>query len=243
MRHIKLFENFSTGPGTIHELLYPAPEYRHTKSKGPAALSTIKAELDYYAYPEKSDDEKARIQAKAEKIYGKIKYVPNLLMDTYNNDGSPELLFHTSGEKFTKFKTPAFFASRSGAYSGEYDYMCVASVKNMLDLRRTQYKDKSDWLELVRSIFADSDLADQLDGIIEFADKYEDSYGFFKLVDQGMFKPYRWDVVFEYMKKNKYDGAVLRESDQAISSYFDGYIIMESKQIQILSVRHNEDEM
>lgn len=220
MNHIKLFEDFN---------------------KEPASLSEIKAFLDYYAYPDKSDAEKARIQARAEKIHGKIKNVPHLVKNEYKNDGSPQIVYHSSGTKFTRFKTPAFFGTAAGAYDGDYDYVCVISIKNMLDLRSNSYKDDDEWLDLIRDIFKDSDLTDEkIEGIIDFAKRYRDAYGFFKLVSSSMFEPYRWDIVFDYMKKNGYDGAVLRESDQSINYYFDGYIVMEPNQIQVLAVKEND---
>lgn len=219
MNHIKLFEEFN---------------------KEPAAVIKLKEFFDYYAYPEKTPQEKSKIQAHAEKLYAKIKHDAHLVVDEFNNDGSPMIVYHTTASKFTRFKTPAFFASRDGAYSGDYDYACVISVKNMLDLRAMSYKKRDEWFELIRSIFAGSDL--DTDEVMAFAEKYEDSYGFFKLVDGGFMKPYRWDIVFDYMKKNNYDGAILRESDQSITSYFDGYIIMEPTQIQILAIQKNEED-
>lgn len=100
MDRIKLFEDFN---------------------KEPAALSKIKAFLNYYMYPEKSEREKAKIQARAEKIVSGIKDGPYLVTDEYNDDGSAQIVYHSSGSKFTKFNTPAFFATNQGAYNITYD--------------------------------------------------------------------------------------------------------------------------
>lgn len=226
MRHIKLFEKFINRGEEI-------------------LISSILSLMGYYDYnswwsdEKKNEQEHKKVMMKkaVQDAVSKMKPIPHTKA-VY--EGAPEVVYHASNTNIDKFKAPAFFSTTAGSYDGDFTYACVLDIRNPLDLRSASYNDAAEWLKLVRDIFKD---ADNLESIMEFAEKYSDRYGFFKLVaGKNFFDPYRWDIVFDYLKANKYDGAIYRESDESISNFFDGYIVMTSEQIQILYVKEKEKE-
>ena len=184
-------------------------------------------------------EEKAQI--KAQKIYDRFdtenfkKWFDGskiISQNYYNPDNSPALVYHSSGDNFSKFNTPTFFGNGGpNAYNGEYFYYCVLQMKNPLEMRR-RILGKEQWMKKVGEILKD---ASRFESRMDFADTYEDGYGFFKLLEgDKMFDPYRWDLVYKYINENGYDGMIYRESDQSIRWYFDGFLVMKPEQIKIV---------
>jgi hypothetical protein len=193
--------------------------------------SDILAVLGYYS----TNDESLR--KIADGIYNKYdgsftNTIVNHSMDSYLPDDSPRLVYHASNEDFNKFNTPSFFGDADGAYNADILYCCVINLQNPLDLRSTG-NDNKKWIELLKDIFKDDE---NIDDRIEMAEKYADAYGFFKLLfnAKDVWGGYRWDLITNYITKHGYDGAIFRESDQSISYYFNGYLVMKPEQIQIL---------
>lgn len=157
-----------------------------------------------------------------------------------NEDGSPEVVHHSSQDEFTQFRTPAFFGSNgtSNAYWGEYYYYCVLQLKNPLEMRK--YKlGHDEWMKRVREMLEGSS---NFESRMDFAEKYEDGYGFFKLLEGDRFgDPYLWPMVYDYIRKKGHDGMIYRESDQSIQWFFEGYIVMKPEQIKIIHVQKHED--
>lgn len=146
-------------------------------------------------------------------------------------DNSPKLVFHSSGENFDKFKTPAFFGDGGpNAYDGDFYYYCVLQMKNPLEMRRSVLGEEK-WMKLVSEMLKD---ISNFDNVMDFAKRYGDGYGFFKLLESQFGDPYRWDLVYKYINDNNYDGMIYRESDQSIQWYFNGYLIMKSEQVKII---------
>lgn len=151
------------------------------------------------------------------------------------NDNSKSLVFHQSDKKFSKFKTPAFFGTSDLAYSGEYTYSCILNIENPLDLRMARIGEEK-FLEILAEIFKDDEYYEKR---MKFAKQYGDAYGFFKIIANinDNFGEYRWDLITDYLNKNKYDGLIYKESDQSISYYFDGYLVLKPDQIKILAIK------
>jgi len=188
---------------------------------------------------ENMSKEKATIKAK--KIYDRFNTLSfkkwfdgsKVVTDEkFGGDGTPLMVYHSSYSNFSTFNTPAFFGgSNPNSYGGEHYYYCVLQLKNPLEMRQSELgHDK--WMKLVSDILKDSP---RFDYRIEFAEKYADAYGFFKLLSGEKFgDPYRWDLVYKYINEHGYDGAIYRESDQTINYYFDGYLVMKPEQIKIV---------
>jgi hypothetical protein len=71
---------------------------------------------------------------------------------------------------------------------------------------------------------------------MNFAEKYEDGYGLFKLFEKSYWKGeygYNWEWVFDYCKKNGYDGFVMRDSDQSMQYYITTWVVLEPEQIKL----------
>jgi len=201
----------------------------HSQIKHKKLYSDILAILGYYS----TNDESLR--KIADEIYDKYNNdfdntVVNHSKDYYLPDDSPRLVYHASNDNFDKFNTPSFFGDADSAYSADILYYCVINLQNPLELRSTENKN---WIGLLKDIFKDDE---NIDERIEMAEKYADGYGFFKLLfnENNMYGGYRWDLIIDYINKHGYDGAIYRESDQSISYYFNGYLVMKPEQIQIL---------
>jgi len=149
--------------------------------------------------------------------------------------GSNELVYHLTNTKFDKFNTPAFFGSADAAYDGNYKYSCILNIENPLELRHSKLGDKK-FIDLISDIFKNDD---KLEERIKFAKEYGDAYGFFKLLYSENFGNYRWDLIIDYLNENGYDGAIYKESDQTISYYFDGYLVLKPEQIKILALTYD----
>jgi hypothetical protein len=203
----------------------------------------------YYSVLEKPNGNqnmsKEKAEIKSKKLYNKYN-TPNFKKwfngsvvrnehsynELHKGDKSPMMVYHSSYSDFSEFKTPAFFGgSHPNAYHGEYYYYCVLQLKNPLEMRHFDLgHDK--WMKLVADILKD---VPRFESRMEFAQKYADGYGFFKLLEgDGFGDSYRWDLVYDYINKHGYDGAIYRESDQSISWYFDGYLVMKPQQIKII---------
>jgi hypothetical protein len=197
----------------------------------PKLYTQILADLGYYS----NDDESLLLVA--DKLYNKCKGVfPNSKVNNMdyikNADTSCKLVYHSSYENFNVFKTPAFFGSAPGYSSDEtITYKCILNLTNPIDLRKTK-TNKEEWFKLLEDIFKDDkDCEHRLD----LAKRIEDGYGFFKLLFNGdIWGGYRWDLIYDYINKNGYDGAIYRESDSSIQYYFDGFLVMKPSQIKII---------
>jgi len=208
---------------------------------------SIKSAVQYQSGKEKMSDIKAEI--KAQKIFDRFdtenfkKWFNGSKITSQNfmkPDDSPGLVYHSSDDNFSKFNTPAFFGDGgTNSYSGDYFYYCVLQMKNPLEMRRSVLG-KEQWMKKVGEILKD---ASRFESRMDFADKYEDGYGFFKLLEgDKMFDPYRWDLVYKYINENGYDGMIYRESDQIISWYFDGFLVMKPEQIKIVFKQSKSDD-
>ena len=74
---------------------------------------------------------------------------------------------------------------------------------------------------------------------VTIIDEYLDNYGFFKILQNNSFD-YDWNRVFKYIEHRGYDGAIYKESDQAIQNFFKGYIVMDPSDIKILDKADND---
>lgn len=177
----------------------------------------------------------------AENIYNKCKDIfPNSKIDNSNyshdtkyNDNSNQLVYHSTYSDFDTFKTPAFFGAADGYTTDEtITYACILNMTKPLELRRTILGEEK-WIALLKDIFKDDK---DIDNRIDFAEKYSDAYGFFKLLynTDDQYGVYRWDFIYDYINANGYDGAIYRESDSSIQYYFDGFLVMKPEQIKIL---------
>ena len=197
---------------------------------GKEKMSDIKAEIKAQKIFDRFDTENFKKWFNGSKITSQNFMKP---------DDSPGLVYHSSGDNFSKFNTPAFFGTGGpNAYSGDYFYYCVLQMKNPLEMRRSVLgKDK--WMEMVADVLKDKP---NFDMMMDNAYKYEDGYGFFTLL-QGpdMFDPYRWDLVYKYINEHGYDGMIYRESDESISYYFNGFLIMKPEQIKIVFKQSKDD--
>lgn len=169
----------------------------------------------------------------AKDIYNKNKNIFSNTIVRNEFDNSLELVYHSTFDNFNIFKTPSFFGGSSG-YAGDetITYNCILDIKNPIELRSTEYSNKKDWYNLLEDIFKNEK---DKDNILDFAHTYSDGYGFFKLLqDPDWTKPYKWDIIYKYIADHGYDGAVYKESDRSISSFFTGYLVMKPEQIKIL---------
>lgn len=157
-----------------------------------------------------------------------------------NNDGSPELVHHSSFDEFTKFNTPAFFGSNgtSNSYDGEYYYYCVLQMKNPLEMRHFELG-HDEWMKRVGEMMKDTSRYTER---MKFAEKYSDGYGFFKILQNWIGESYEWPAVYKYIKETGHDGMVYRESNQGINWYFDGYLVMKPEQIKIVYLQIDKQE-
>ena len=198
----------------------------------PRLYKQILGELGYYS----TDDE--NLLPIADKLYHKnCKGV--FLNSKVNNmdylkdpDTSCKLVYHSSNENFDVFKTPAFFGSGDGYRNDGITYNCILNMTKPLDLR---YKkaNREEWYNLLEDIFKNDKDCEQR---LKAAREYGDSYGFFKLLfnSDDDWGAYRWDLIYDYVNKNGYDGVIYRESDSSIQWYFDGFLVMKPSQIKIV---------
>jgi hypothetical protein len=157
--------------------------------------------------------------------------------------GEPLICSHSSYDKFNKFKTPTFFqeGASGGAYGDSNDenyvvYDCFLSVKNPLELRSSELK-RDNFLQVISEIYKNANLNNEdYENRMNFAQQYEDGYGLFKLFEKPYWKGeygYYWEWVFDYCKKNGYDGFVMRDSDQSMQYYITTWVVLNPEQIKL----------
>jgi hypothetical protein len=156
--------------------------------------------------------------------------------------GEPLICSHASYDKFNQFKTPTFFqeGAGGGAYGDTSDedyvnYNVFLNMKKPLELRGAFLKDK--FTPLISEIYKNAGIDDEeYKNRMEFTEQYEDSYGLFKLFEKPYWKGeygYNWEWVFNYCKKNGYDGFVMRDSDQSMQYYITTWVVLNPNQIKL----------
>jgi hypothetical protein len=152
--------------------------------------------------------------------------------------GEPMVCGHASYNKFSVFNTPSFFQSEGvGAYGDESDkdytiYNVFLSIKNPLDLKYASLKEK--FVILISDILKNAGLSEEeYKSRVEFAEKYADGYGLFSIFTKRDGSGYHWEWVYDYCKKNNYDGFVMKDSDQSMSYYITTWVALLPEQIKL----------
>jgi hypothetical protein len=212
--------------------------FENIEVKKPMLYRQILAELGYYS------NEREELKIIADKIFkNNEKLFPNSVINNMdylseNADDSKKLVYHSTYYNFDIFKTPSFFGAADGYKTDDsITYNCILNITNPLDLRHKN----DNWFDLLKDIFKDDKDCERR---IEFAKQYGDAYGFFKLLFNAddHWGVYRWDLIYNYLNKHGYDGAIYRESDSSIRWYFDGFLVLKPSQIKILFKWDNSEK-
>lgn len=154
--------------------------------------------------------------------------------------GEPLVCSHSSYNKFNEFNTPSFFqeGAGGGAYGDESDeeyvnYDVFLNIKNPLELRGAFLK--GEFIPLISKIYKNAGISqEEYERRIDFAEKYLDGYGLFKLFEKPYSEyGYYWNWIFDYCKKNGYDGFVMRDSDQSMQNYITTWVAFNPEQIKL----------